>query len=106
MTDHSATAAALRSRLAELDGAVRAIDSTLSAPLDADFAEQAAELAAQDALAPLESAHIAEANSIRAALTRIETGSYGVCTNCGCDIPAARLAAMPTAMACVACANG
>lgn len=39
------------------------------------------------------------------ALERIRAGTYGVCTTCGDGIPLARLRALPTATACVACAS-
>ncbi len=102
--DHGAVADGLRARLAALTGQVGAIGVELSAPLDADFAEQAAELEGQDTLKSLETAHLAEAEAIHAALARIEAGSYGTCAKCGCEIPAARLAAVPTAATCVKCA--
>ena len=37
------------------------------------------------------------------ALDRLESGSYGVCKDCGGKIPAARLKAKPEAVRCVAC---
>lgn len=40
---------------------------------------------------------------IRAALARIEAGTYGVCTRCGAEIPSARLEAVPTASLCIQC---
>ena len=104
MTDHGDIARGLSARLAELTGQVGAIGVELSAPLDADFAEQAAELEGQDTLKTLETAHLVEANAIRAALDRIAAGTYGHCANCGCAIPAARLAAVPTATTCIKCA--
>jgi DnaK suppressor protein len=42
-------------------------------------------------------------DEIRAALTRIDDGAYGVCLRCGAEIPAARLEAMPTATLCITC---
>ncbi|WP_448071371.1 TraR/DksA family transcriptional regulator [Georgenia yuyongxinii] len=39
-----------------------------------------------------------------AALARLDAGTYGRCTGCGQDIPAARLAVRPTATMCVECA--
>ncbi len=41
--------------------------------------------------------------AIDSALKRIEAGTYGLCTDCGIDIPTARLHANPTAMRCVNC---
>ncbi|MBC7599931.1 MAG: TraR/DksA family transcriptional regulator [Polaromonas sp.] len=45
----------------------------------------------------------AELAAIGAALARIEAGSYGLCTDCGAAIPAARLQATPEAWRCIAC---
>lgn len=106
MTDHTEFAAKLKARLAELTGEIARIETDLHAPLDADFSEQAAELQGQDALTGIEEAHKAEINQIHAALNRIEDGSYGTCSVCGIDIPAGRLAALPTATTCVAHAPG
>lgn len=36
----------------------------------------------------------------------VEAGTYGVCADCGNDIPAARLKAQPAALTCVACQSG
>lgn len=41
--------------------------------------------------------------AVDAALARIEAGRYGECTDCGADIPAARLQAAPEALRCLAC---
>ena len=45
----------------------------------------------------------AELREIRAALGRIDDGSYGVCADCGKDIPLARLKAQPAALRCISC---
>lgn len=42
-------------------------------------------------------------NAVRAALQRIEQGSYGQCIGCGKDVPPGRLEARPDAARCVAC---
>lgn len=106
MTDTIAIAARLRARLAELEKEMARLQGDLRAPLDADFAEQANELEEQDALAGIEDAHRAEAMQITAALGRIAAGKYGVCQTCGGAIPAARLAALPTATLCIGCVAG
>lgn len=41
--------------------------------------------------------------AIDAALTRIDAGNYGVCVNCGAQIAAERLEAMPWATLCIDC---
>ena len=45
----------------------------------------------------------AELGDIEAALKRIQTGTYGQCTDCGVVIPPARLQAYPTAKRCINC---
>ncbi len=44
-----------------------------------------------------------ELKAIDDALKRIAAGSYGECTDCGIDIPAARLHASPTTLRCLGC---
>ena len=44
-----------------------------------------------------------ELDRLDAALRRIEDGSYGLCIDCGVEIPAARLHAAPDALRCIAC---
>ncbi|HLU28673.1 MAG TPA: TraR/DksA family transcriptional regulator [Glycomyces sp.] len=40
---------------------------------------------------------------VRHALDRVDAGDYGICEKCGNPIPAARLAAFPSATLCVSC---
>ena len=42
-------------------------------------------------------------DDVRAALARLEAGTYGVCTRCACDIPTKRMEAVPTASLCIQC---
>ncbi len=44
-----------------------------------------------------------ELDAIEAALQRIAAGTYGVCSDCGADIPAARLQAAPETPRCIRC---
>jgi DnaK suppressor protein len=44
-----------------------------------------------------------ELEAVNAALQRVEREVYGVCSDCGTDIPFDRLRAEPWAMRCVAC---
>lgn len=44
-----------------------------------------------------------ELDRVDAALRRIEDGSYGLCVDCGVEIPPARLHAAPDALRCIAC---
>ena len=42
-------------------------------------------------------------HAIDAAIGRLESGGYGICTRCGQDIPEARLLATPTVQTCLPC---
>lgn len=61
----------------------------------------------QDSLSALQDAdtarEIAELRDIEAALLRMRSGRYGVCTNCCDPIPVERLQAYPTAKRCRTC---
>jgi DnaK suppressor protein len=59
----------------------------------------------QHIAALLEQAHdqLAQVDS---AIERLDAGQYGRCERCGQPIPAARLAARPTASTCIRCASG
>ncbi len=46
---------------------------------------------------------VEEWRGLRASLRRIDEGTYGVCTECGVDIPFERLTAAPLAHRCVDC---
>ncbi len=42
-------------------------------------------------------------DAVRAALARMDAGTYGTCERCGVEIPAGRLEAVPTASLCITC---
>ena len=105
MTSHEDIAHALKLRLAELTGRVSGIESELRQELPADSEEQAIALENQDALEALEKAQLREVRQIEEALKRISEGRYGVCVQCGEEIDPNRLAALPTAATCIACAK-
>lgn len=105
MASNQTAAQALKARLQELTRRVDDLETDLRQPLDADFAEQAAELQDDEALSALEDAGRAEIVRIKAALSRIEDGTYGICVTCGGEIAPARLAALPAAIQCFRCAT-
>ena len=47
--------------------------------------------------------HVDEVGAIDRALAQIHGGDFGCCSDCGGDIPYARLKAFPTATRCTAC---
>ena len=104
MTDYQKVAERLATRLSELTSRAEAIEEELRSPLDADSSEQAVDLADDEALAGTDEVIRQEIFEIRAALSRIENGSYGTCSTCGSSIGQARLDALPTATRCINCA--
>ncbi|MFO6429972.1 TraR/DksA family transcriptional regulator [Erythrobacter sp. W302b] len=105
MNDYATIEQQLKTRLADIVARSADIEEDLRSPLDADFAEQATDLADDEALEGVDDVLRAEARQIRAALARIAAGSYGACANCGAEIAVARLEAQPMATRCIKCAT-
>lgn len=103
MTNFAAAETILKVRRAELTERVSSIDTSLKAPLSADFEEQAGDLESLDSLEGIEAAALKEITAIDRALGRIAKGTYGVCIDCGQPISQKRLDAVPTALRCVSC---
>ncbi len=102
--NHAQIAETLQARLLTLHAEITALETATTQALPAKFADQVGDLADLATNESLEVAHIHEAGQIVAALARLESGQYGVCSRCGGDIAPARLAALPTATNCIACA--
>ena len=104
MSDYKDMAEQLRKRLDDLLERTEVIEDDLRHPLDADWSEQAVDLADDEALEGVDDVLRAEIQQIRLALLRIENGTYGTCSKCGKDIRRARLEARPIATRCIDCA--
>ncbi|WP_313349717.1 TraR/DksA C4-type zinc finger protein [Paracoccus sp. (in: a-proteobacteria)] len=74
--------------------------ASIRAVLDGSVPEKGA----QAALQALGSVQQAEAGRIEAALQRIESGEYGLCTECGGSIQPDRLDLLPETLFCADCA--
>jgi len=96
---------ALLNRLTALGARLDQVERDLSQPHDPDSSEQAVERECEDAEAAIGEAVVAEIAAIRAAIARIDGGSYGRCVTCGGDISPQRLVAMPAATQCFDCAS-
>ena len=90
---------------AELEKRVERIHDHARNPLNADSAEQAAELGNVAVVSALENEAYEEIEEIKAALSRIETGEFGTCVSCGELINRKRLEARPASLECVDCAE-
>jgi RNA polymerase-binding transcription factor DksA len=95
----------LLARLEELRARIAHLDAELHQPLSADWEEQAVDMEVQDSVEGQERAALSEIRRIEATLRRIDDGSYGDCIDCGNAISPQRLAALPTAAKCIACAD-
>jgi RNA polymerase-binding transcription factor DksA len=73
--------------------------------LDRRLKERAAELRSEidEALERADTSEAGELKQVGAAIKRLHTPDFGVCQDCGADIPYARLEAQPTAIRCRAC---
>ena len=105
MIDLARHQAAIEFRLKELDQRMYDIEEELDAPKTADLNDQAIDLEDDEVLEGVGLAAQNEAGLLRAALKRIEDGSYGYCAECEEEISPARLDAVPYALLCRTCAN-
>lgn len=110
-----------REQIAHFETLLKASSRTLAAELRGEIAdanEQRTARAGEGALDQADHAQIdsmtaqetgmvghyaLELTDVDAALARIAQGAYGVCIDCGADVPHARLIAYPTAKRCVEC---
>ncbi len=74
-----------------------------SAAGDQHMADHSSEMVDREVDASLESNAEEIVREIDRALAKIDDGTYGVCENCGQQIPEERLAAVPYATTCVTC---
>lgn len=105
MRDFSELKTILEDRLGELDARMHKIEDRLDDPVSKDWEDQAIEREDVEVLEDLGNAGLKEMELIRAALGRIEDGSYGICARCGDDISIERLRAVPHTPLCRDCAQ-
>lgn len=109
MVDEQKARERLTQLLADLDDEQRALrdETTGGDPgelshLDQHPAEAASLLSDNDREAALREVVEAQRAEVEQALQRLDSGTYGVCVDCGKAIPEARLDAKPEAARCVA----
>lgn len=96
----------LLQRLVHLEGRLATVEHDrrrVTNALDPDWEEQATVRQNDEVLDELAEEERRQARAIRAALQRIEDGSYGQCVTCGAPIDPRRLAALPYATQCLVC---
>lgn len=104
MTDVHARKRQLESRLSALTARMSEIDDELESHRSKDWEELATEREEDEVLEGMGLSAQSEIRQIRAALQRIEDGSFGICTKCGDEISAARLDVVPFTPFCRDCA--
>lgn len=72
--------------------------------LEADPEDRASLVGMDEVVEDIDEAGRTEIGAIRAALERLDAGTWGICAVCGEPIAPKRLAALPEAMSCVGCA--
>ena len=108
MDSQQSTRQRLEDRLAHLIQRLDKVESNRRRqrnPLDPDWEEQAITRQNDEVLDGLDAGGQRELDAIRAALTRLDNGKYGICITCDEPIAAARLEALPYALQCIDCAS-
>ncbi len=94
----------LEARLLQLEERAHEIDDELSEPGDDDWSESAVESENDEVLEKVGNMAVAEIQKIKAALKKIDSGTYGICESCGEKIAPKRLEALHYTTICINCA--
>ena len=108
MNDQQAVRSQLENRLLQLEQRLGKIERNRrreTNALDPDWAEQAAVRQNDQILDSLHEEETIQIAAIRAALKRMDEGTYGICLTCDKPIAAKRLAALPYTVQCIGCAE-
>lgn len=89
--------------LAELEDLGFTADGKVDIHLDEGFADAAQTTSERARVLSLAEGLQLRLEEVQSALVRIDKGTYGKCMQCGNDIPAERLEAIPAASLCISC---
>lgn len=89
----------------ELSQRLERLSADRSKSHSSDSTEQAVERENDEVIDQLENDTRTELLHVQQAIQRVETGSYGVCAECGKAISPARLQAIPYSTLCINCAD-
>jgi RNA polymerase-binding transcription factor DksA len=106
--DHAVARERLEGTLADVERSMATLEAESTRPAapegrDIDTADPGSALSDADREGAVIDAMKTQARYIRAALGRIEDGTYGRCLDCGAELPPERLDARPEASRCVRC---
>lgn len=102
---HEALRAELEHTKQELSARLERISANLRRISDADSKERAKEFEDNEVVDALGNEARQEIAKISAALRRMDTGTFGICTECGMPIEEGRIRAYPYADECIDCAK-
>ena len=102
---HEALREELEQKKQELMARLERISANLRRGRDADSKERAKEFEDNEVVDALGNEARAEIAKITAALQRLDSGDFGICTECGMAIEPGRLNAYPYADECIDCAE-
>jgi RNA polymerase-binding transcription factor DksA len=105
MTHLATRRAQLDERLAFLVDRLRDLDAELDSHQSKDWEELATEREGDEVLEKLGQSGQAEIAQIKAALSRMDAGDYGICVTCGDAISEERLDLLPYTPFCRKCAR-
>jgi len=94
----------LAARLENLERRQQKLERDLRKLANPDSQERAQEAENDEVLVDLELQGRAEISQVRAALGRIDSGTFGTCDRCGEEISDGRLEAVPYTGVCIDCA--
>jgi RNA polymerase-binding transcription factor DksA len=94
----------LEDRLDELNDAQERLEEDRDEVTDDELVGEVDE-PDDDLTEELDDLRLGEMRAIRAAIDRIDAGTYGICTNCGQPIEEERLDSLPETPFCSACAQ-
>ena len=96
---------ALEQKKKELETRLERIHANLRRGTEADSKERAKQFEDNEVVDALGNEARTELKKISSALQRLETGDYGICTECGLPINSGRLEVYPYADECIECAE-
>lgn len=95
----------LAQKLERMQSRVGKIERDLRQTPESDSEERALSRENDEVLERLDSSSREELRLLQAAISRIDAGTYGVCTQCGKQITQRRLEALPYTTTCIKCAS-
>ena len=95
----------LETKKNELLGRLERVTANIRRGYEADSEERAKQMEDHEVVDALGNDARAEIGKIAAAISRIDSGEYGICKECGLEIDATRIEAHPYAEYCIDCAR-